>query len=206
MASRPRLAGGRRGSILLLMSAEPADGSPDKATLAAELAALPARSRVAFALACAERLVAYSRHVAGSATYELAGAARALARRFVAGEVIAAEEFEALVARLESSPDIDDDDVAAGAFVLECMRSGDVQSAVWAADRGFDARMRAAERGRVFSVYTPEIDAALLADPAVQTELACQRKDLDSLKQDRVPDTDRATARAKRPSAKNERR
>ena len=153
----------------------------DSAELKRRLGELPATARVAFALACAERLTAYSRHSSDSVEYELAKAARELGRRYVAGAAIADDELDALTSRLESSPDIDDDDMAACAFVLECMSTGEVQPAVWAAERALDARERAAERRMVIKVYTPEIDAALLADPDTQAELARQQADLDAL-------------------------
>ena len=155
---------------------------PDE--LSRQLGALPVEARVAFALACAERLTEYSRHSQGSETYELARAARELVRRFVAGAAIAGDEFDTLTSRLESSPDIDDDDVAACAYALECLRTGEVQPAVWAAGRACDARERAAEKRMVFKVYTPEIEAALLRDPDLQTELAHQQADLDALRRD----------------------
>ncbi len=164
--------------------ADPAVYRYDPEELKRRLAELPARARVAFALACAERLSVYSRHSSGSAEYELARAARELGRRYVAGAAIADDELRALTSRLESSPDIDDDDLAACAFVLECMRGGEVQPAVRAAERALDARERAAEKRMVISVYTPEIDAALLADPDTQAELAQQHADLDALRRD----------------------
>lgn len=156
----------------------------DAAELSRQLGVLPVEARVAFALACADRLTEYSRHSRGSETYELARAGRELARRFVAGAAIVEEELDTLTSRLESSSDIDDDDIAACAHVLECLRTGEVQPAVWAAGRAYDARERAAEKRMAFKVYTPEIEAALLRDPNLQTELAHQQADLDVLRRD----------------------
>ena len=153
----------------------------DAADLTRQLDALPIEARVAFALACAERLASYSSRPDDSQTRELAQAARELARQSLAGASIAPEALGTLAARLESLPDIDDDDVAACAYVLECLRTGAAQAAVAAAERAYGARERVVEKGLLFSVYTPEIEAALLADPRIQAELAYQRADLESL-------------------------
>ena len=54
------------------------------------------------------------------------------------------------------------------------MRTNDAQAAVWVAQHAYDARDLAAQEGLSFSVYTPEIESALLSHPTVQAELASQ--------------------------------
>lgn len=167
----------------------------DAAELTRQLEALPIEARVAFALACAERLAGRTSRPAGSQTQELAQAAREMARQSLAGVAIDPDALDTLAARLDSLPDIDDDDVAAYAYTLECQRTGDVQAAVAAAERAYDARERLAENGLSFSNYTFEVEAVLLADPRIQAELVCQRADLDSLRRDprsTLPVADRA--------------
>jgi hypothetical protein len=147
----------------------------DQEGLTARLQSLPQSARVAFALACAERLSAFI-----GEPHELAGAARNAALRFMAGEA-SSSDFADLAAQLEQCPQIDRDDVAASAHLLDCIRNDDLQAAVWVAQRAYEARDLAAQGEMRFVVYTPEIEAALLSHPAVQAELATQSADIAAL-------------------------
>jgi hypothetical protein len=148
----------------------------DPPSLKQQLEALPHAAKVAFALACADRLADFlGNHI------EPAIAARTAARQFVLGPPIAPLELGELVAALEASPFLDRDDVAASAYLLDCLRTNDAQAAVLAAQRAYDARDLAAQEAMSFSTYTPEIEAALLDNPAVQAELAAQITDINEL-------------------------
>jgi hypothetical protein len=148
----------------------------DPQSLKQKLEALPHVSRVAFALACADRLAEFLGNY-----IEPAIAARNVARQFVLGSPVASPELAELAATLEGSPLLDCDDVAASAYLLDCLRTNDPQAAVWTAQRAYDARDLAAQEAMSISTYTPEIEATLLASPAVQAELASQITDINEL-------------------------
>ena len=147
----------------------------DKVILKQRLESLPHASRVAFALACAERLASDREPI------QVAQFARATALKFMFGGVIPPAELELLSDQLDASPHIDRDDVAASAYALDCVRGNDPQAAVWAAQRAYDACDLAAQSAMDFTTYTQDIELALLAHPTVQAELASQEADLVDL-------------------------
>jgi hypothetical protein len=96
-----------------------------------------------------------------------------------------AEDCGHLLEEFEDLPELDDDRVAACAFALRHMKSrGDPKEAVWAVRRAYEARDQLAQNSMDFTIYTPEIGAALLNHPAVQLELENQAMDLDALSKD----------------------
>jgi len=151
----------------------------DSDELKKDLEALPLAARVAFALACAERVAAFTR-----GTNELAQAGRTMAHRFLQGLAPDIEEIASLAARMEASPDIDVDDVAACFYLIECLRDHDPQGAIWTAERAYEARDQAAQSDIDWTIYTPAVESALLAHPAVQAELAAQAADIGDLLKD----------------------
>ena len=154
----------------------------DPDVLKEALAGFPAEARVAFALACAERLAHISLSASNPEARELATTARNFAQQFVAGAAINPDEISVLAVQLESCPHLDSDEIAASAYVLDCLRANDPQAAVWAAQRAYDARDLAAQESMQFTVYTPGVELALLSDSGVQAELASQASDLDLLR------------------------
>jgi hypothetical protein len=149
----------------------------DPANLKKQLESLPHSARVAFALACAERLALSNEQI------QLAQSARATASKFVLGGITPRPEMDLLAAQLAASPQIDQDDVAACAYVLDCVRTNDPQAAVWAAQRAYDACDLAAQSSMEFTTYTNDIEIAVLAVPAVQAELASQASDIFDLQE-----------------------
>ena len=105
------------------------------------------------------------------------------ARRFVEGVAIDGAAMEKLASDMQHSPVLDRDDFAACVYLLDCLRSGDVQAAVWAAQRAYEARDLAAQTELEFSDYTPEVEAQLLGHPLVQAELSSQAADIGRLSQ-----------------------
>lgn len=82
---------------------------------------------------------------------------------------------------MEESSFLDDDAMAATAYVLRCISSGSATDAMLAAKRGYDAGDARAQSQKDFSVYTREVEASLLASPEVQRELQQQVDDLAML-------------------------
>ena len=154
----------------------------DPGTLKEALAGFPAEARVAFALACAERLAQLSQSASDPEARELATNARNFAQQFVAGGAVHPDDVSVLAVQLESCPHLDSDDIAASAYVLDCLRANDPQAAVWAAQRAYDARDLAAQQSMQFTAYTPGVELALLSDSGVQAELASQASDLNLLR------------------------
>jgi hypothetical protein len=143
-----------------------------------KLSPLPHVARVAFALACSERLASFI-----GDKNELSESVRAAVLQFVLGSNVPGL-LDSLAARLEASPELDRDDIAACAYVLDCARRNDVQAAVWAAQRACDARDQHVQDELDFLAYTAEIEAGLLCHPLVQAELSSQARDIADLVED----------------------
>ena len=152
----------------------------DAPGLQQKLELLAHEQQVRFALACADRLSAF---VASpeSASTEAALAVRLLARDYLLGKPLVHDSLRALAVRLEGSPALDQDEMAASAYLLECLRQGGAQAAVWVAQRAYETRDSAAQQALDFSAYTPETETAILSHPLVQEELAAQLLDLERL-------------------------
>ena len=143
----------------------------DAALIHSRLARLPGEARVAFALACAERLQSY-------ATFSNDLSAVALVRQIldltfdaISSPSIPRPELAELSQALESAPYLDDDAAASAAR----MRSrGETGCAIDARD--FEAQQLI--EGNVIAVAD---ELMILAHPNIQQELSRQRVDLDWL-------------------------
>lgn len=156
----------------------------DEDGLRSALSGLPAAAQSAFAQACAWRLLQSGRNTLSVPDRKLCVSALQIARSFVdVGEVNRGTQ-EPLLREVMGNPSVDDDGMAATAFVLGHMTAFDVQQVLWAARRAYDDADAFAQTAFDFDVSTKEIEAALLAHDAVQFELRRQSEDLDQLVRD----------------------
>jgi hypothetical protein len=153
----------------------------DEPSLLKTLNALPVSAQSAFAQACAIR----TQHLAAS---PLGAEAASVCQRaldhahayVVAGELDSASIEQAL-AVMNASPELDDDRVAACAYVVRHLLSGECQEAAWAARRAYEACDQLAQSEIEFDVYSKAIELQLLGHEAVQAELRRQDLDLSEL-------------------------
>jgi hypothetical protein len=160
----------------------------DETTLTEDLASIPREAGVAFAAACARRLTAASQANGIDVTLVLSAVDRL--REFAVGRDIGdVAELEAkLIAIMPDEDDCADlpdfvygDAIASTVYTLLYASGGDVQNAVWAARRAYEAVDLCAGRTVEGTVFTPDVEAATLGHPWVQSELRRQRRDLQSL-------------------------
>lgn len=157
---------------------------------------MPVCSRVAFAASCAQRLVSvYHRYLA---QIEQAGRASDCDRglEYVWAHILTVPQTDVVQLMLADVmsliPDQDapgwtpltaygEDSLAALAYCLSSLLSGDSQEAVWAAVRVYEALDYFVDlRDRDDASFT---EARVLADPLIQTEFARQARDLEELRQ-----------------------
>lgn len=163
----------------------------DEAELVRELEELALQSRVAFAAACAERLLpAYAAFSALANRGDAPALAEMLARVWqdLLGQKLEPDELQADVDRVmrlipgeDEEPWLDnqpsaDDAASAVAYTLRALQRGDSQEAAWAARRAYEAL-------DYYVTHQLGIDdeARVAGHPAVQAELLRQRRDLDEL-------------------------
>jgi hypothetical protein len=172
----------------------------DETALRGHLARMSSPARLAFAVMCAQRLAPLAAeivHRAGGPSQEVQ---RALEHAWSA--VLAPPDRGATEQLLETImrliPDEDapgwtpsrpylEDALSALAYCLRCLLSGEAQEAVWAAQKGYDALdyyLHDREHGGEGAVgIDPVVEARVLADPLMQTELARQQRDVNDLLQ-----------------------
>jgi Protein of unknown function (DUF416) len=153
----------------------------DAALLHSRLAKLPREARVAFALACAERLQPYATFSNDASAVELVRRILDLTFAAISSPSIPRPELAQLSQALEAAPYLDDDAAASAAYALRCYFSSDAKDAFFAAQRAYDARDREAQQLIASNVITVADERVILAHPNVQQEFARQRADLDAL-------------------------
>jgi len=154
----------------------------DAALIHSRLAKLSREARVAFALACAERLQPY-------APYSNDPLAVALVRRVLdltfdaisSPSSIPPPELVELSHALETAQYLDEDAAASAAYALRCYFSGAAKDAVFAAQRAYDACDHEAQQLVECNVITSRDEAKILAHSNIRRELSRQRSDLDEL-------------------------
>jgi uncharacterized protein YjaG (DUF416 family) len=162
-----------------------------------DLEHLPPRARVAFAAACAERLLpAYSRFAArvgrgGECTLKVI--MQQIWDDLTANGGISTEQLDAtidrcanLLAEISEGPRVreyvaGEDAVAAVAYALRCRRSGQSQEAAWAAARAYSAVNDYVITSTGLSTNAFGEQKIVLAHPVIQAELARQKRDLSEL-------------------------
>jgi hypothetical protein len=169
----------------------------DEAALLVALQAGTLATQSAFAQACAHRIHRLDLPSLPDEVRLLCDRSLEAARQFIEGEAFDATALVSLREAVESSEDVDDDRVAACAFVLRHLVSREVQEAVCSARRAYDACDALAQRAFDFDVFTREVEDSLLAHPIVQAELRKQHLDLQQLRSDPGSST-LVLARAKR--------
>lgn len=168
----------------------------DEAVLVQRLGAIPKLRRVAFAAACAERLLpAYATYVSRS------GWGDAARLRFMLDELWSISERGANTAsNLQST--IDDcmalipgedrgpwmherayaeDASSALAYALSCCQTGDSQEAAWAARRAYEAVDQFVVRQHNLGTEARRDEKRVLSYPTIQRELERQDRDLERL-------------------------
>jgi hypothetical protein len=150
----------------------------DPSTLKSGLTSLDSQCRAAFVLACSLRVAG-----TGKATEPLAEAARLLVEGYSSNRSIDIPTAEHILAELDQSAELDLDDVAASFYALAAVVHEDLESAIWAAQRAFDAADARAQQAMNVSSYSAyEIDR-LLKHQEVQRELMNQAFDLKALQE-----------------------
>ena len=164
--------------------------------LVRELDELPLPRRVAFAGACAERLLpAYATFHAKSKSGDPSFIEQALARLWadLAGDTIVGAALEQLITRCEALvPDEEDDTwieesayaqnaAAAVAYALRCRAKGNAQEAGWAARQVYEAIDQYVIRREGIDVNAREAEDGLRGHRLIQAELERQKRDLEDL-------------------------
>lgn len=178
---------------------------------------LPARSRVAFAVSCAQRLqVAYHRFLAQQGlTHRAIDCDGAL--EYVWSHVLAAPQTDVvqrmLAVVMALIPDEDapgwtpltvygEDALASLAYCLSCLLSSDSQEAAWVARRAYESLDYFVSHRDDVDPNDAAAEARVLADPMIQAEFARQQRDIadlthlgESLSQEFVNDLRRRSER-----------
>jgi len=145
----------------------------DETEIAGGLATLPCVARALFACACAERLMAAFRwfcNMTGGASYKVVREALdsawspndadpAAGERDIAALVPGDKEGE-----LPLGSAVAQNAVASVAYALQARRTGDVQTAVWAARQLYEAADAVVQQGAAVQTYVEDIDQ----EPPVQ--------------------------------------
>ncbi len=160
----------------------------DLTALADKLASIPRRAGVAFVTACARRLTAATQAKGINATLVLFAVDR-LRECAVGCDIGDVAELEAQL--LAAIPDEDDcadlsdliyaDAIACTIFALLYATGGNVQNAVLASLRAYEAADLCAGRAVQGAAFTQNIEDAILRHSWVQSELKRQQRDLDLL-------------------------
>lgn len=155
---------------------------PDK--LLSRIRLLSPERQAIFALACAERLQPKREFADDPHAVRLVRSVLDTAFDCISGNIANMEKLRSLSAALEQAPYLDDDAAASAAYAARCLLSGEAENAVWAAQRGYNARDLEAQAQVGGATITTEDEYRLLSYPSVQEELAKQMADLDTLEHD----------------------
>jgi uncharacterized protein YjaG (DUF416 family) len=168
----------------------------DEMALAAALDRLPEPHRTVFAAACAERLMpAYDAFATRSGRGDPKALSDILARLWddLAGNAMTSAQLQSLIddcmkliPREDEVPWVPEqpaaeDAGAAVAYALRCRQNGRGQEAAWSARRSYEAQDHCVINREGINVNVQGSESRVAAHPAVQVELARQRRDLDDL-------------------------
>lgn len=166
----------------------------DESELVLRLGRLPGFARVAFAAACASRMVEPYRQAlieAGVDGPDLLASALSELWQFMFGDLSVTDWMPVADRLVEQIPDEDrmtipacrvlDDALASTAYAARAAARFDPQEAAWSGRRVYEAAEAFVQRSLDFTSYSPEVERALLNHPIVQRELARQVRDLTEL-------------------------
>jgi hypothetical protein len=165
----------------------------DEPALVLALSKLPGTSRIAFACACASRLVQPYRNALeelGAESTDLVTPALDTLWAYVAGGAQAdwVTLTDRLIGAIPDEGEITsaahralDDTLAATAYAARTAATNDAQEAAYAARRAYEAVDAFAQQALTFTVYTPEVDQEVSRHPFVLREMERQRRDLSDL-------------------------
>ena len=172
----------------------------DEPSLCSRIAHLDARNRVAFAAACASRLLLVFEEYAESYASQDIGVLRQsvefLWRSVISGEWQQDDIKNNLEAVMGMMPEEGDDwtplhgsaqdAVASTAYALRALASGDPQEVGWAARRAYEAVDQLVMNQLDVNLSDPSAENKILAHPLVQQELVRQLQDVADL-EERTP-------------------
>lgn len=165
----------------------------DEDMMMVRLRGMNARSRTAFAAACAERLLpayrifAVRKEHGASAVLE---EALAMLWKTLSGTALEGIEYAAEAEKCEALVPGEDEEqetayaqnaVAAVAYALRTFVTGDAQEAIWAARQGYEAADLRVVRQGGLDLNAPGSEDLILSHPIVQAELTRQERDLQEL-------------------------
>jgi uncharacterized protein YjaG (DUF416 family) len=165
----------------------------DEQALRGQLERLPPRLRAVFAAAAAERLLpAYVRHGTEQDRATLAALLDNLWTDLETASMSDEQIQHAIDTCLRLIPDEDseewsegsaaaEDAAAALCYAFRTRQSGDPQEAAWAARRLYEALDNFVINREQIDDNSPGMEARVLGDPLVQSELERQRRDLEEL-------------------------
>jgi uncharacterized protein YjaG (DUF416 family) len=167
----------------------------DEQQLNVEIERLPVHLRVAFAAACAERLMPAYVNFSSAQSVESAKLASILQRlwRDIEGEEMSnaqvQESLDTCMSLIPKEGDVTwlpgqglaEDAAAALAYALRCRINGEAKEAVWAARRAYEALDHfVVNRGNI-DTNALDGESRVLSHHLVQAELGRQRRDLEYL-------------------------
>ncbi|MCX9158569.1 hypothetical protein OPU71_20850 [Niveibacterium sp. 24ML] len=153
----------------------------DEPALFAALEKLPTAERVAFAFAAAMRVQKLGHELQSEACRTLLANARHAVAAYLLTAKFSAGEIARLSSSLDELPELDDDQVAASAYMLRCVLTGEAKNALWAARRAYDAADQRAQDEFEVEEFSPTVEKAILSSQVVQSELRAQANDLSLL-------------------------
>jgi uncharacterized protein YjaG (DUF416 family) len=173
--------------------------SYNEQALIERLREIPAESRVAFALLCAERLLpSYQafHEATGKGSFAALACISERLWKDISGERMTIEEVSAqLQACMELIPGEEDtpgsplqvyaeDAASALAYALRARLSGESQEAVWAARRAYETLDHYVIQHDEIDPNEPQAEEHVVHHPLIQVELIRQQRDLDDLQAD----------------------
>jgi len=156
----------------------------NETSLLKQAKALQAQAQSAFGQACAWRTLSLASAALPGTVQTLCEQGQRLALDFVAKGKKDTDAIQQVLSDLRALPELDDDRVAACAYVVGHLLSGQPEEVVWAARRAYEATDQLAQQSISFTQYTPAIEMQLLGHTQVQAELERQAIDLEQLKRE----------------------
>lgn len=168
----------------------------DEKELSRQIERLSKEHRVAFAAACAQRLIpSYERFSkkTGKGNYpSLVNTIEDLWKSLTNGQAVEKDIDERISTCMDLIPGEDDepwiteqacaeDAASALAYALRCLRTGESQEAAWAARRAYECLDHYVINSEKIDTNVSGAEVQVLSHPLIQTELGRQQRDLNQL-------------------------